>query len=655
MNSTCPKSFPANARLLGWILVSLFWPISLATLMAEQSDPFAAENKTADKAGQAATKDAGDPFAPANQMKDGTANPIGEERGLVKATPKVKPTPIDDRIDFEVTVAPKQARRGETMHLTIQGTPKPGFHTYPLTQRAANPAQDPSQLSTLKYGSAPGLQPLWPITESDPQLKLEEGLGWFLEHEQPFTWKQDILILPDATPGERTLPLTIKAQACNASTCVIGEPRFEIKLDVSTADPVPLSSALQERINAKPPDRKIVPVPAAPAGPNAVPAPGNEAPPTAAAPATPKQDATGLTAFVLQGIIWGFFSLLTPCVFPMIPITVSFFLKQSEKKHHNPLQLAIVYSATIVFVLTAGAVLLLRFFQELSQFWFTNLVLGILFLVFALSLFGMFEIRLPVSFANYTSAKESRGGLVGTIFMALTFTIISFTCVAPFLGGFAGTNVTSPRPWYEVVLGGLAFSGTFAAPFFLLALFPALLRQLPKSGSWMNALKVVMGFLELAAALKFLRAAELLRFAQADFLTYDFVLGVYIALAILCGLYLLNLYRLPHDYEVPEHLGVVRLLFSLLFLSLGFYLAPALLKQDSGEPQRPRGTIFNWVDAFLLRDKPDLATALPSGENVTDARTGRSKRPVWLGNLPKGLQRAEEQKRYVFLNFTGLG
>jgi thiol:disulfide interchange protein DsbD len=297
-------------------------------------------------------------------------------------------------------------------------------------------------------------------------------------------------------------------------------------------------------------------------------------------------------------------------------------------------------------------VLLLGSFQYLAQRWYTNVALGVLFLVFALSLVGRFEIRFPASRANYTSSQESRGGLVGTIFMALTFTIISFTCVAPFLGGFAGINSTSnstSRPWYEIGLGGLAFSATFAAPFFFLALFPTLLRQLPKSGSWMNAMKVVMGFLELAAALKFLRTAELLTFTKAQFLTYDFVLGIYVALAILCGLYLLNLYRLPHDYDVPEHLGVVRLLFSLLFLSLGFYLAPGLLKQDNGESQRPRGTVFDWVDAFLLRDKPDVSAVTAKANGV------RSTRPVWLGNLQKGLQHAEEQKRFVFLNFTGLG
>jgi thiol:disulfide interchange protein DsbD len=317
--------------------------------------------------------------------------------------------------------------------------------------------------------------------------------------------------------------------------------------------------------------------------------------------------------------------------------------------------MALVYSATIVTVLTAGAVLLLRFFQELSQYGGTNLVLGILFFVFALSLLGMYEIRLPTSLANFTSAREGRGGLLGTVFMALTFTIISFTCVAPFLGGFAGINVQS-RPWYEIVLGGLAFSVTFAAPFFMLALFPTLLRQLPKSGSWMNALKVVMGFLELAAALKFFRAAELLGLGKAQFLTYDLVLGIYVALAIVCGLYLLNLFRLPHDHEVVQHLGVTRLLFSILFLSLAFYLLPALFKQSSGEPQRPGGSVFAWLDAFLLPEPPeDLAPGMPATRSgIAVGRGETTAHLAWIGNLEKGLQTARDQRKLIFLDFTGL-
>src|SRR5262249_27243406 len=154
---------------------------------------------------------------------------------------------------------------------------------------------------------------------------------------------------------------------------------------------------------------------------------------------------------------------------------------------------------------------------------------------------------LPSFLTRYTTAGESKGGLVGVMFMALTFTIVSFACVAPFLGGFGGTPAGSGLTLPHRLLGGLAVSVTFSSPFFVLALFPNLLRQMPKSGSWLNSVKVVMGFLELAAALKFFRAGELIQTPDPEFFTYDLVLGMWVAIALLCGLYLLGVYRLPHD------------------------------------------------------------------------------------------------------------
>jgi thiol:disulfide interchange protein len=321
---------------------------------------------------------------------------------------------------------------------------------------------------------------------------------------------------------------------------------------------------------------------------------------------------------------------------------VSFFLKQSEKEHHRPVTMALVYCSTIVIVLTIAAVALLNFFQVLSVNPWTNFGLGALFIFFALSLFGMYEIELPSGLARFTSEREGKGGFAGTIFMALTFTIISFACVAPFLGGFSGTSATVQRPLWHTILGGIAFSATFAAPFFFLALFPTLLKKMPKSGSWLNSVKVVMGFLELAAALKFLRAGELANSSSApNFFTYDFVLGLYVALCVLCGAYLLGMYRLPHDTP-SENLSVPRLMFSLLFLGLAFYLAPALFSYNAeGERQRPGGTVYAWVDSFLL---PEFHG---------------TKGEVWTGNLEYAVNRAREYRRrtgqpkLIFVDFTG--
>jgi thiol:disulfide interchange protein DsbD len=348
-----------------------------------------------------------------------------------------------------------------------------------------------------------------------------------------------------------------------------------------------------------------------------------------------------LLSFVLAGVFWGAVSLITPCVFPMIPITVSFFLKQSEKHQHRALTMAAVYCLTIIVVLSLGALLLLGTFVELSRNPIMNYAMGVLFIAFALSLFGMYDIELPSGLARFTSAREGRGGLVGTMFMALTFTILSFACVAPFLGGFGGTASMGNLNWFERFLGALAFATTFAAPFFFLALFPGLLKKMPKSGTWLNSVKVVMGFLELAAAFKFLRLGELMG-GTPSFFTYDLVLGVWVALSLLAGLYLLNVYRLPHDTPI-EHLGVPRLLFSAVFLSLGFYLLPALFKYNAeGEKQRPNGVVYAWVDSFLLPESTTTRGAL-----------------AWSGDLKLALDEARDEHRrtgkrkLLFVDVTG--
>src|SRR5262249_11777458 len=332
-------------------------------------------------------------------------------------------------------------------------------------------------------------------------------------------------------PGPNTIRFRIHLQVCD-KTCVWEDHDFEKVIQVSSAPPMPLTPELKKRMETKKPDILIKPVPTIPAtnpGPAPIPRSGtndNSAGDASITMADRPEDhqagleklvpqikgtvpasSGGLLAFILTGIFWGAVSLITPCVFPMIPITVSYFLKQSEKEHHKPITMALVYCATIIVVLTIAAVALLSFFRGLSTNPIMNFVIGGLFIFFALSLFGMYDIELPSGLARFTSAREGKGGLVGPMFLAPTFTCISFAWVAPFLGGFGGTAAGSNLTWVHRILGGLAFSVTFASPFFILALFPTLLKKMPKSGSWLNTVKVIMGFLELAAAFKFLRTA----------------------------------------------------------------------------------------------------------------------------------------------------
>jgi thiol:disulfide interchange protein DsbD len=224
--------------------------------------------------------------------------------------------------------------------------------------------------------------------------------------------------------------------------------------------------------------------------------------------------------------------------------------------------------------------------------------------------------------------------------MALSFSIVSFTCVAPFLGGFAGMAASGNFSQEQLAAGAFAFAGAFASPFFLLAIFPSLVKKLPKSGNWMNTIKVVMGFLELAAALKFFRTAEIRWTIPPALFTYDLVLSLWVVMLALAGLYLLNLFRLPHD-EPQEHIGASRMLCGIVAISLGLYLLPGLLTANGHEKQRPAGTIFAWVDAFLLPE-PSVAEVVGGGDLV------------WSADLRSAIEEARAHGEIVFVDYTGV-
>lgn len=554
-------------------------------------------------------------FAAPPQHGDKDFDPFADynlaSRKVDPPTPKSKEPETAKLIKFDVKVEPTTAKRGEILKLTIDGKTTEGYYTYPLTMRS--PQQLVAQLPKFTFEKSDAFKIVGVPEETEGEFATAAG-EVILKHKKPFTWTWKILVDPKATTGKTDLAFSIRLQVCDESRCTWGTHEFKLPVTI-TEESVPVAADVTAQL-----ERKIeiaVKQPQADFKSD----PGS------------KKGEEGLIAFILQGIFWGAVSLVTPCVFPMIPITVSFFLKQSEKEGHRPFLMAAVYSSTIVIVLTIAAVALLSFFREVSTHWAMNFGLGALFIFFALSLFGMYDIELPSGLANFTSTREG-SSLIGTVFMALTFTIISFACVAPFLGGFGGTAANANLGFGKILLGGLAFSITFASPFMVLALFPALLKKMPKSGTWLNSVKVVMGFLELAAALKFFRQGELLVTAKTVFFTYDFVLGLYIGICVLTALYLLGTYRLPHDTPL-DNLGVIRMLMALFFIGLAFYLLPAIWKSnDKGMTQRPKGAVFAWLDSFLL---PEHVKDLP-----------------WVGDVEEGLKvAAKSPGKRLFIDFTG--
>lgn len=299
-------------------------------------------------------------------------------------------------------------------------------------------------------------------------------------------------------------------------------------------------------------------------------------------PDTPVGGGT-LWSAIIEAILWGFAALLTPCVFPMIPMTVSFFLKGSGNRARGRLMAALygvcivaLYTLPIAVIilitkLVGGDAVTADIFNWLATHWIPNVIFFLVFMVFAASFFGAFEITLPGWLVNKSDSKADKGGLVGLFFMALTLVLVSFSCTGPIVGSVL-IKSTSGEVWAPVITM-FAFSVAFALPFTLFALFPSVLNNLPKSGGWLNSVKVVLGFLELALGLKFLSVAD--QTYHWGILDREVYLALWIVIFTLLGFYLLGKIRFRHDSEV-QSVGVMRLLLAIVTFSFVVYLLPGM-------------------------------------------------------------------------------
>lgn len=358
----------------------------------------------------------------------------------------------------------------------------------------------------------------------------------------------------------------------------------------------------------------------------------------------------------LWGFIWlaislGALSLLTPCVFPMIPITVSYFTKNAGGNRAKAFKLASIYSIGIIATFTLLGMLLAILVGAAGINLFAanpwvNLIIAGIFLFFAFNLFGFYEITIPngvlTKLDKLTRTKEGEGsGIIGALLMGLTFTVTSFTCTSPFVGTILVS--TSQGDWEMPLLGMLAFSTVFALPFFILALAPQLVSQLPKSGGWLNSVKVVMGFLEIAAALKFLSNVDLVwttlyttsegSINYGTIFSREIVLAMWVIIAFAIGLYILGIYKFKFDSPVKK-ITPVRLILAFLFFALGVYLTTGILGKKLGE-----------LESFLPPKNAE------SRLNVLGDKDAELK--FIKNDIEKALEIARQENKKVFVDFTG--
>ncbi|WP_340152767.1 cytochrome c biogenesis protein CcdA [uncultured Marivirga sp.] len=368
-----------------------------------------------------------------------------------------------------------------------------------------------------------------------------------------------------------------------------------------------------------------------------------------------------LLGFMLVAFLAGLAALLTPCVFPMIPMTVTFFTGKA-KTRAGAIRQAVIYGLSIIVIyVVAGTIIAVingpEFANWLSTHWIPNVFFFLVFFIFALSFLGLFEINLPSSFVNKVDAKADKGGLGGVFFMAFTLVLVSFSCTGPIVGSIlvesAGGMVIKP------LLGMFAFSLAFAIPFTLFAIFPEWLNNLPKSGGWLNSVKVVLGFLELALGLKFLSIAD--QVYHWGILDRDIYLVLWIVIFAFLGLYLLGKLRLPGDSPI-EKLSVGRLMLSIVTFSFVLYMIPGLfgapLKALSG--YLPPMSSHDFDLPTLIRENSGVSGAISAEDQLCEE-------PKYgdMLHFPHGIKGyfdyeqalacAKEQGKPIFVDFTGHG
>lgn len=493
-------------------------------------------------------------------------------------------------------------------------------------------AQVPENLHIYAMGELGGYNPTI-ITFASENISLE---GETTPSREPHKYFDDIFMIDMGDyAGEVTftqkvaalkknakVAITIEWQECSDENCYMGEQELEVKLGKQTAEVV--APAAEESGNG-----------------------GN------------------FWAMIIEAIIWGFAALLTPCVFPMVPMTVSFFMKGSDNKARAKFR-AIMYGVFIVALYTlpiAALIIITRvvggdavtadIFNWLATHWLPNIIFFIVFMIFAASFFGAFEIVLPSKLVNKSDENvDKKKGLGGVFFLALTLVLVSFSCTGPIVGSVL-IKATQGEVWTPI-FAMMAFSLAFALPFVLCALFPGLLSKMPKSGGWLNSVKVVLGFVEVALGLKFLSTAD--QVYHWGLLDREIYLAIWIVCFTLLGFYLLGKLKFKHDSEV-KYVSTFRLFAAIGVFAFVVYMIPGMwgapLKGLSGylPPMQTQDFVLGSGSATAAADSEASApTTVKYGDFL---------------ELPLGLDGffdLEEAKAYaakvgkpIFLDFTGHG
>lgn len=372
-----------------------------------------------------------------------------------------------------------------------------------------------------------------------------------------------------------------------------------------------------------------------------------------------REKSGGVLNFFFYAMGIGFLALLTPCVFPMIPITVSFFTKRHEKAKGKGLRDSVVFGLGIISTFTAVGIVTSAIFggaavQNFAANPYLNVGIGLLFLLLAFNLFGAYEIQVPTSIMNKLNRKAQGNGLASVWLMGFVFSLTSFTCTVPFVGTLllSASQAQSADAYVYPAVGTLGFASAFALPFVLLSLFPALLTRMPRAGGWMNNLKVVMGFVEIAAAVKFFSNADLA--AAWGILPREVFLSIWAGVCLITSLYIIGVFEMKLDSGVEKVSGI-RAVFATLFATFTFWFAAGLSGKELGSFIEALLPPENYHELIDKARNGSATAAVLGGTKVEIVATDTHKvdKPIWMDNLSVAKRIAREQNKPIFIDFTG--
>jgi thiol:disulfide interchange protein DsbD len=551
---------------------------------------------------------------------------------------------LDDAVQWSAKLdSARPLKPGDKVFATLEVKIESGWHMYSITQPPGGPTTTEISVPPKQVLQAAGtITGPVPQTAYDPNFEMETEF-----YEEAASFKVPLVVDSKAKPGPAKVVLDVLFQVCNETTCMpptTAQVPLKVTIAASAGAPARESRKPNAPSTAREQTREAIPIASSQTrtearAPSSVPPAASSEPKQPPSTSSPHQDAQSLASFLWLAMGFGALSLLTPCVFPMIPITVSYFTNHAAAERGRAVKNALVYAVGIILTFTAlGMILALAVGAGGVNLFaanpWVNLLITAIFLGFAMNLFGAYQIQIPSSVLTKLDKATSRAGgseTIGTLLMGFTFTLTSFTCTAPFVGTLL--VMAAQGRWQWPLVGMLAFSFVFALPFFFLAWMPQYLARLPKSGGWLNSVKVVMGFLEVAAAMKFLSNADLVW--RWNIFTREVCLAVWVAIGVLTTLYLLGQFKLTHDSPV-ERLGALRLTWTMLCLAMTFYLLTGLFGRQLGE-----------IESFL---PPETANGSQANGTSRDA-TGELS---WILNDYEGaLTKAKQEQKRVFIDFTG--